>query len=53
MKDIMMDLETMDTVATAAIVAIGAVQCNLATGEQGDTFYRVVDLSWQKLQDSQ
>lgn len=32
MKDIMVDLETMDNVPTAAIVAIGAVQCDLTTG---------------------
>ena len=33
MKDIMVDLETMDNVPSAAIVAIGAVQCDLTTGE--------------------
>jgi len=48
MKDIMVDLETMDNVPSAAIVAIGAVQCNLATGETGSTFYRVVDLKGQQ-----
>lgn len=47
MKDIMVDLETMDNVPSAAIVAIGAVQCDLTTGELGQTFYRVVDLRGQ------
>lgn len=50
MKDIMVDLETMDNVASAAIVAIGAVQCDLTTGELGETFYRVVDLQNQQEQ---
>jgi exodeoxyribonuclease VIII len=45
MKDIMLDLETMDNVQTAAIVAIGAVQCDLTTGKIGETFYKVVDLN--------
>lgn len=48
MKDIMVDLETMDNVASAAIVSIGAVQCNLATGEIGEEYYRVVDLKGQQ-----
>jgi len=47
MKDIMVDLETMDNVPSAAIVAIGAVQCDLTTGETGSSFYRVVDLAGQ------
>lgn len=47
MNDIMLDLETMSNKPTAAIVTIGAVQCNLTTGEIGDTFYRVVDLKHQ------
>jgi len=47
MKDIMLDLETIDITPTAAIVAIGAVHCNLTTGEQADTFYRVVDFDGQ------
>lgn len=47
MKDIMVDLETMDNVPSAAIVAIGAVQCDLTTGEIGSSFYRVVDLKGQ------
>lgn len=45
--DIMVDLETMDNVPSAAIVAIGAVQCDLTTGELGSAFYRVVDLKDQ------
>ncbi len=48
MKDIMLDLETMDTVASAAIVAIGAVHCDLTTGEIGSTYYRAVELKYQK-----
>ncbi|HSG30870.1 MAG TPA: 3'-5' exonuclease, partial [Thermodesulfobacteriota bacterium] len=44
----MCDLETMDNTATAAIVSIGAVECNLITGEIGKTFYRVIDLTDQK-----
>jgi len=47
MNDIMVDLETLDNVATSAIVAIGAVQCDLTTGETGETFYRVVELEGQ------
>jgi exodeoxyribonuclease VIII len=48
MNDIMVDLETMDNVASAAIVAIGAVQCDLTTGETGCEFYKVIDLDNQK-----
>jgi exodeoxyribonuclease VIII len=48
MKDIMVDLETMDNVPSAAIVAIGAIECNLATGETGSEYYRVVDLGGQE-----
>jgi hypothetical protein len=47
MKDIMVDIETMDNVASAAIVSIGAVQCNLITGELGAEYYRVIDLDGQ------
>lgn len=47
MKDIMVDLETMDNVPSAAIVAIGAVECDLTTGEIGSEYYRVVDLNNQ------
>jgi exodeoxyribonuclease VIII len=47
MNDIMVDLETMDNTPSAAIVSIGAVQCDLTTGELGDSFYRVVDLEGQ------
>lgn len=47
MKDIMVDLETMDNVPSAAIVAIGAVQCDLTTGKTGSTYYRVIDLEGQ------
>lgn len=43
----MVDLETMDNVPSAAIVSIGAVECDLTTGELGSTFSRVVDLKDQ------
>ena len=45
--DIMVDLETMDNTASSAIVSIGATQCDLITGEFGDSYYRVVDLKGQ------
>ena len=44
----MVDLETMDNVPTASIVAIGAVQCDLTTGELGSEYYRVIDLEGQQ-----
>ena len=47
MNDIMIDLETMDNVGSSAIVAVGAVQCNLITGELGEEYYRVIDLNGQ------
>jgi exodeoxyribonuclease VIII len=43
-KHIMLDLETMSTASNAAIVAIGAVEFEPATGELGRTFYRNVSL---------
>lgn len=48
MNDIMVDLETMDSIGSSAIVSIGAVQCDLITGELGEEFYRVVDLKDQE-----
>ena len=48
MNDVMVDLETMDNLPSAGIVSIGAVQCNLTTGEVGSTYYRVVDLAGQQ-----
>lgn len=48
MYDIMLDLETMGNGAGAAIVAIGAVECDLPSGEIGSTFYRVIDLHGQE-----
>ncbi len=48
MNDLMIDLETMDNLPSAAIVSIGVAQCNLITGETGETFYRVVDLEGQQ-----
>lgn len=44
MKDIMIDLEFMDTSPTSAITAIGAVEFNPFTTEIGRTFYTTVDL---------
>ncbi|EMC8779825.1 3'-5' exoribonuclease [Providencia rettgeri] len=41
----MLDLETMGTKPTAAIVAIGAVFFNPETGELGSRFYKVIKLS--------
>jgi len=40
----MLDLETIDTTSNAAILSIGAVQFDLATGKTGETFYRNVEL---------
>jgi len=48
MKDVMVDLETLDNVASAAIVSIGAVECDLTTGELGDKFYKIIDLDNQR-----
>lgn len=45
MKHVMIDLETLDTAATAAIVAIGAVFFDPDHNELGDTFYRAIDVS--------
>jgi exodeoxyribonuclease VIII len=47
MNDIMVDLETMGKVADSAIASIGAVECNLITGETREEFYKVVDLNNQ------
>jgi len=44
MKDIMLDLETMDNRGTAAIVTIGAVEFDPTTGEMGREYYRIVNL---------
>jgi len=48
MNDVMVDLETMDNVMSASIVSIGAVQCDLTTGELGQEYYRVIDLNGQQ-----
>ena len=47
-NDIMVDLETMSNHSNASIVSIGMIQCNLITGELGEEFYRVVDLTGQQ-----
>jgi exodeoxyribonuclease VIII len=44
-NDIMLDLETMGTGPSAAIIAIGAVSFNLEHGILGPRFYQVVDLA--------
>jgi DNA polymerase III epsilon subunit-like protein len=44
MNDVMVDLETMGTGPNAAIIAIGAVEFDLALGEVGDRFYAVISL---------
>lgn len=40
----MLDIETMGNSSTAAIVAVGAVFCDLPTGEIGGKYYEVVSL---------
>ena len=45
MKHVMIDLETLDTAATAAIVSIGAVFFDPDHNELGDTFYRTIDVA--------
>jgi exodeoxyribonuclease VIII len=44
MKDIMIDLETVGTEATAGIFTIGALEFNPFTGETGKEFYRIIEL---------
>lgn len=41
---IMVDIETMSTNPGAALLSIGAVEFNMATGETGQEFYKNVDL---------
>jgi len=41
----MIDLETMGTSSSSAIVSYGAAQFNWKTGEIGHTIYRVIDLA--------
>jgi exodeoxyribonuclease VIII len=45
LNDIMLDLETMGTGPSAAIIAIGAVAFDLEAGTLGERFYEVVDLA--------
>ena len=45
MRDVMIDLETLGTGPSAAIIAVGAVVFDPETGELGETFYHVVDLA--------
>lgn len=44
MTNVMLDLETMGTSNDAAIVAIGAVEFDVATGTIGELFYYTIDL---------
>ena len=44
MNDVMLDLETLDTLPTAAIVSIGAVLFSPTTGVLGKEFYTKVDM---------
>ena len=44
MLQVMLDLETMGSDSDAAVVAIGAVKFDPATGKTGEEFYEVVDL---------
>lgn len=39
MKDLMIDIETLDTLPTAAVLSIGAVYFDRRTGEIGGSFY--------------
>lgn len=43
MKNLMIDIETLDTTPTAKIISIGAVFFELATGKTGKEFYQPVD----------
>ena len=43
MKDLMIDIETLDTLPTAAVISIGAVYFDRKTGEIGDKFYARID----------
>lgn len=44
MKDIMIDIETMGTKSYSSIIAIGAVEFDIITGETGDKFYKNISL---------
>lgn len=52
MTDVMIDIETLDTAPTAAILSIGAVKFDLARGAVGngprDRFHRAVSLSFDE-----
>ncbi len=43
-SDVVLDLETMGTSSTSAIISIGAVVVDLEYGEIGDAFYETIDL---------
>ena len=43
MRNIMIDIETLSTASTAAVLSIGAVEFDNA-GEKGETFYKVIKM---------
>lgn len=45
MKDLMIDIETLDTLPTSAILSIGAVYFDRETGEISDKFYTRIEFS--------
>lgn len=42
MRDVVIDIETAGKGPKAAVLAIGAVQCDLTTGERGASFYATI-----------
>jgi len=44
MKDLMIDIETLDKKNTACIVSIGACEFDINTGERGKEFYQVIEI---------
>lgn len=44
-RDISIDLESLSLEPNAMILAIGAVEFDVATGELGNTFYRTIDIT--------
>lgn len=50
MKDLMIDIETLDTANTAMIASIACVEFDLVAGETGFKFYEIINLkSYDKL----
>jgi len=46
MNDLSIDIETLGTASNAAVLSIGAVFFDRATGEIGKSFYTQIDLAW-------